>query len=97
MKANKKQPGAGDYLGWMQTTWSATPQPPFFVTHFTHPARVRKVRRGSEDVIEAEWFDNDPRSRFHPKNKWRSIAVPKTATAIYQKAIHEREQRNGTT
>ena len=86
MSDDVKTPPPSDFEGWLATTWQGTAQPPFFAIHFTHPARVRQAGDGS---IEAEWFDNDPRSAYRQKNVWRRFVQPHLAAKLYEQVTGE--------
>ncbi len=81
MPKDVELPPTSDFDGWNATEWKGAPQPPFFVIHFVHPARVRL---GENREPEAEWFDNDPRSTWPRKNQWHRIVQPQLARRLYE-------------
>lgn len=74
---------------WMDTTWKGHAYPPFFVVHFQHQARVRVHPETGE--IEAEFYDDDPRSRLFPPKQWHRMVNRATVEMLYDQALQERQ------
>jgi hypothetical protein len=78
------EPDPTDFAGWERTEWEGRRYPPYYVSHFTHPVRVRRV----DGRIVAEYFDDDRRT-LGPRG-WRRILQPTLAERFHTAATERK-------